>query len=218
MRLIVFDVDGTLVDSGHYIHAAMTEAFEAAGQPGPALAEVHRIIGLSLPVALARLRPALPPETVERIAGIYRNSERARHLRDLAPLFPGARACLETLAARDDLILGIATGKGRRGLDALLEHHRLSAFFATLQCADDHPSKPHPAMLHAAMAEAGVAPERTMMVGDTTFDVEMALAAGALGMGVAWGYHPPEALREAGAADVAPDYEALSVMIEVWAA
>lgn len=218
MRLIVFDVDGTLVDSGHYIHAAMTEAFEAAGLPGPELAEVHRIIGLSLPVALARLRPGLPAEMVERIAGFYKGSYHARHLRDLAPLFPGARACLEALAAREDLVLGVATGKGRRGLDAMLQHHGLTGFFGTLQCADDHPSKPHPAMLQAAMAEAGVAPERTMLVGDTTFDVEMALAAGALGMGVAWGYHAPEALREAGAADVAPDFEALSVMIEVWAA
>lgn len=218
MRLIVFDVDGTLVDSQHHIHAAMTEAFADAGLPGPTLAQVHEVIGLSLPVALARLRPELSPEAVDRIVAAYKGSFLAKRLRDDAPLFPGARDCLDALGRRDDLILGVATGKGRRGLDAMLAHHGLGQVFATLQCADDHPSKPHPSMVLAAMAEAGVTPGATMVVGDTTFDVEMARAAGALGMGVGWGYHATGALRGAGAAGIAPDFPALSAMIEDWAA
>lgn len=218
MRLIVFDVDGTLVDSQHHIHAAITEAFEDAGLPVPTLAEVHGIIGLSLPVALARLRPELSPEAVARIVAAYKGSFRAKRLRDDAPLYPGARDCLDALARRDDLILGVATGKGRRGLDAMLEHHGLTRHFATLQCADDHPSKPHPGMVLGAMAEAGTSPGATMMVGDTTFDIEMARAAGVPGLGVAWGYHPPEALRAAGAAGIAPDFAALAGMIADWSA
>ena len=96
-------------------------------------------------------------------------------------------------------MLGIATGKSRRGIDRLFEREGWASRFLTVQTADDHPSKPHPAMIRAAMAETGVGPERTVMVGDTTFDVEMALAAGVGALGVAWGYHPPEELREAGA-------------------
>lgn len=218
MKLIVFDVDGTLVDSQHHIHAAMTEAFEEAGLTAPTLAEVHRVIGLSLPVALAQVRPGLAAAAVDRIVQGYKGSFRAKRLRDDAPLFPGARDCLRALAARGDLILGVATGKGRRGLDAMLEHHGLTRFFDTLQCADDHPSKPHPGMVLAAMDAAGTGPRATMMVGDTTFDVEMARAAGARPVGVGWGYHPADALHAAGAAAIAPDFPGLVAMIEDWSA
>ena len=218
MRLVVFDVDGTLVDSQHHIHAAMTEAFEDVGLPGPTLAQVHAVIGLSLPVALARVGPELPAATVKKIVQSYRDAFVARGSRVDAPLFPGARDCLATLAARGDLCLGVATGKGRRGLDAVLEQHDLHRFFDTLQCADDHPSKPHPGMILGAMAATGATPEATMMVGDTSFHLEMARAAGVTGTGVAWGYHDPAALCGAGAAGVAADFPALTVRIGRWAA
>ena len=100
---------------------------------------------------------------------------------------------------RADLLLGIATGKGRRGLETVLTHHGLRALFATLQTADDNPSKPHPAMLERAMAETGSRPGETVFVGDTTFDAEMARGAGVRFVGVAWGYHTPEELAAAGA-------------------
>lgn len=218
MRLIVFDVDGTLVDSQHQIHAAVTEAFADAGLPAPTLAEVHGIIGLSLPVALARLLPELSSDEVGRIVASYKNSFLAKRLRDDAPLFPGALDCLRALAGREDTILGVATGKGRRGLLSMLEHHGLGGFFHTLQCADDHPSKPHPGMVLAAMAEAGVGPQATMMVGDTNFDIEMGCAAGVRAIGVGWGYHRPEALHTAGAAAIAPDFGGLQTLIADWSA
>lgn len=217
MRLAVFDVDGTLVDSQHHIHASMAAAFAEAGLEGPTLAEIHAVVGLTLPIAIARIRPGLRPESVDRIVHAYKASFLERRLRDDAPLFPGVREALDALSARGDLLLGIATGKGRRGLDAMLAHHDLGRFFVTAQCADDHPSKPHPAMLLAACAEAGVAPAEAAMIGDTTFDVEMAVAAGVVPVGVAWGYHATAALAAAGARWLAPDLPALARWMEDWA-
>jgi phosphoglycolate phosphatase len=111
-------------------------------------------------------------------------------------------------------VLGIATGKARRGIDRLFEREGWAHRFLTVQTADQHPSKPHPAMIRAAMAETGVGPERTVMVGDTTFDVEMALAAGVGALGVAWGYHHPEELRAAGAHGVIESCERMIADID----
>jgi phosphoglycolate phosphatase len=121
------------------------------------------------------------------------------------PLYPGIRETLHALAKEQDVLLGIATGKSRRGLSAVLEREGLTDLFITLQTADTHPSKPHPAMLHAAMAEAGADPTRTVMIGDTTFDIGMARDAGARAIGAGWGYHPPEALAAAGAHRIVGD-------------
>ncbi len=115
------------------------------------------------------------------------------------------RDTLLRLAARPSVVLGIATGKSRRGVDALLAREGLAPLFTTIQTADAHPSKPDPSMVRAAMAEVGAEPAGTVMIGDTTFDIEMGRAAGARALGVAWGYHPAEALAAAGAADVAQD-------------
>src|SRR5690606_31267228 len=116
-----------------------------------------------------------------------------------SPLFPGARAALDALGARNDILLGIATGKSRRGLAHVLFSHDLEGRFATCQVADDHPSKPHPSMIAAALAATGVAARDAVMLGDTTYDVAMARAAGVAAIGVSWGYHPAAALHEAGA-------------------
>ena len=114
-----------------------------------------------------------------------------------SPLYPGARAALEALHAQDETLLGVATGKSRRGLDKLIQGHGLERFFVTQQVADHHPSKPHPAMVLQAMAETGVDAQNTVMIGDTSFDMEMAQAAGAGAIGVSWGYHPRERLTAA---------------------
>ncbi|WP_282603650.1 HAD-IA family hydrolase [Paracoccus sp. PARArs4] len=218
MRLVVFDVDGTLIDSQALIHHAMSEAFEGEGLAALPKTQVLSIVGLSLPVAVARLAPDLPGDMQGRIVEGYKRAFMAGRKAQPAPLYPGARACLDRLGARDDLMLAVATGKSRRGLDAMIAHHGLENRFLSLQTADGHPSKPHPAMLQAAMSECGAEPARTVMIGDTSFDMEMARGAGATGLGVAWGYHDSDMLWQAGASRIAPDFAELERMIEEWAA
>ncbi|GIX15236.1 MAG: haloacid dehalogenase [Paracoccaceae bacterium] len=217
-RLVIFDFDGTLVDSRRPILAAMRAAFAALGEAAPPEAEILAIVGLSLPQAFATLRPGLPAEAIARLARAYRDAFAARHRQGAlaadAPLFPGARAALERLSADPATLIGIATGKGRRGLDQMLALHGLGHHFATLQTADLHPSKPHPAMLHAALAETGVEPAAAVMVGDTEFDIAMARAAGLRSVGVTWGYHPPSRLRAAGADIVVDSFAALEAVLE----
>ncbi len=218
-RLVVFDCDGTLIDSQHMIVAAMAHAFEAHGLAPMPRDEVLSIVGLSLDEALAALLPETDPVLRRAITEGYK--EAFHHLRarpDLAePLFPGARDAIERLAARDDLSLGIATGKSQKGLRLALEQHDLARFFVTLQTADDAPSKPHPMMLERAMAEAGTRPLDTVLVGDTSYDIHMARAAGTHAFGVDWGYHPSEILAQAGAATILSDFAELHPALDrIW--
>jgi phosphoglycolate phosphatase len=201
MKLIVFDVDGTLVDSQHVIISTVQAAFAYFGLPAPLDDAIRRIVGLPLADGLARLAPRLDPAGIEALVRAYREGFQAvRTAPDLPEtLFPGVPAMLEALAAAG-FQLGVATGKSRRGLLAVLEHHGLMRFFMTLQTGDVPPGKPHPAMLLRAIEAAGVAPAETAMIGDTSFDIAMARAAGALPIGVAWGYHPADELVAAGAA------------------
>lgn len=208
VKLVIFDCDGTLVDSQHMIVAAMSDAFASQGLIAPSRETVIGVVGLSLDWAIARLVPDADDTTlIDRLSEAYKEAFRARRLGPdhTEPLYDGVRNTLERLAARDDVALGIATGKSRRGLDAVLERERLAHHFKTLQTADTHPSKPHPSMIFAAMSEADARPEDTVMIGDTTFDIEMALGAGTSSIGVAWGYHPADALRAAGAHHVSRD-------------
>ncbi len=216
MKLAVFDVDGTLVDSQALIIGAMAQAMEGAGLPVLDRDQVLSIVGLSLPLAVATLLPDQPEARQNEVVAGYRAAFMSRRMDDEAPLYPGARACLDALAGRDDLLLGIATGKSRRGLDAMLDHHGLRGHFVTLQTADNHPSKPSPAMLLAACDEAGVDPAKAVMIGDTTFDMQMALNARTAALGVDWGYHPATALRQLDIV-VAADFGQLQTMIEEWA-
>jgi phosphoglycolate phosphatase len=208
-RLIVFDCDGTLVDSQHLIVAAAAQAFLAHGLTPPPAPAVHAVIGLSLEMAFAMLQPDTGLEERASLVESYRSawrSLRAEGVRE--PLYPGARATLQELERRGHA-LAIATGKARPGLLSVLEHHGLAPLFASLQTADRHPSKPDPSMLAEAMRETGSAPAATLMVGDTTFDMRMARAAGVGAVGVAWGYHPVAALAEAGASTVLERFEDL---------
>ncbi len=183
LTLVVFDIDGTLVDSEALILDGFTHAFAAIGRERPAPARLLAQVGLSLPEVMARLLPEADAETRARAA---------------------------------DVLIGAATGMSRRGLDQLLDAHGLARHFVARQTADAHPSKPHPAMLEAALAETGVAPGRAVMVGDTTYDIEMAGHAGVRGIGVSWGHHPRDALMAAGAGAVVDSFTALSAEIDAF--
>lgn len=217
-RLAVFDCDGTLVDSQANICRAMEACFVAHRLEPPAQADIRRIVGLSLVPAIARLLPAAEPELHAAMAEEYKRAffaMRTANALDPEPLFDGVAEAIEALEDAGWL-LGVATGKSDRGLAAILAHHGIAHRFATLQTADRHPSKPHPGMLEAAIAEAGAAPETTAMIGDTSFDMAMAQAAGAHAVGVVWGYHTPGELIAAGAGcvlgharELAPHLESL---------
>jgi len=201
-RLVVFDVDGTLVDSQHVIVAAMAEAFDGTGHALPERARLLSVVGLSLNEAMAALAPHLPEAETVWLADRYRDSFVARRAAGAeaaqAPLYPGALDALHRLDAAPGTLLGVATGKARRGLDHLFACFPIGHLFATTQTADGHPSKPHPSMLQAALAETGAEARRSVMVGDTEFDVLMGRAAGMATVGVAWGYHPRARLEAAG--------------------
>lgn len=221
LRLVIFDVDGTLVDSQVDILAAMTAGFAAVGEEMPARETVLGIVGLSLDVAVARLAPHLPrvvrAEIVEGYKAAYMALRVEQGVALSSPLYPGARETLDRLRAVPEMMLGVATGKSARGLAKLIEGHALEGYFVTRQVADHHPSKPHPAMLRAALAETGVAPERAVMVGDTSYDMEMARAAGITGIGVTWGYHRAEGLGAA--TRLAGDFGELAALLaEDWRA
>jgi phosphoglycolate phosphatase len=215
-RLVVFDCDGTLVDSQHMIVAAMGHAFTAHGLAELPRQQVLSIVGLSLDEALFALIPHEEDAKRRRITQAYKDA--FHHLRarpELAePLFPGTRAAIEAAAARDGVLLGIATGKSQRGLRHMLETHDLAKFFVTLQTADDAPSKPHPAMLEQAMREAGAGPRDTVLIGDTSYDILMAVAAGAHAFGVDWGYHGVRELTEAGAGRVLTHFDELAPALD----
>jgi len=217
-RLAVFDCDGTLVDSQATICLAMERGFTACGLVGPGDAATRGIIGLSLAEAVAVLHPAGQAEEHVAIAEAYKRAFfdlRAAGLAD-EPLYDGIAQAIADLDARGWL-LGVATGKSDRGLKHILEHHGLHPRFVTLQTADRHPSKPHPSMLEQAMADAGAAPVTTAMIGDTSFDMMMAKAAGCRAIGVAWGYHNRDELIEGGADFVADHPSALVTLLEALA-
>ena len=203
-RLAIFDCDGTLVDSAAAICEAVEACFLLHGLPLPERAATRRIVGLSLVEAMRALHPAADAAQHRLMAEDYRLAfQRLRGLdRVHEPLFEGIADALAELSAAGWL-LGVATGKSDRGLRLCLDRHGILDRFATLQTADRHPSKPHPAMLAAAMVEAGTAPEATVMIGDTCYDIGAAKAAGVGAIGVAWGYHSADELREEGAEQIA---------------
>jgi len=187
--LIAFDWDGTLFDSTKIIVRCIQAAVRDVGGTVPTDKEARYVIGLGLMQALAHAAPDVPPEKYPLLGERYRHHY-AAHYDDLS-LFDGVLPLLDTLKARGHL-LAVATGKSRRGLDEVLRTVELRGVFDGSRTADETAGKPDPRMLHELMAEFGVEPERVLMVGDTTHDLQMALNAGCPSVGVSYGAHEPD--------------------------
>ena len=202
-RLAIFDCDGTLVDSGATIHAAVVATFAEHGIAAPSAGESRRVIGLSLIEAMAALVPGAGHEEHARLTETYKAKFFAARAegRVEEPLFNGIAELLDSLEAAG-WRLAVATGKSARGLHHCLESHGMARRFISLQTADLHPSKPHPSMVLQAMADASAVPATTVVIGDTSYDMGMARAAGAMGIGAGWGYHDEQELLDAGATAV----------------
>ena len=203
-RLAIFDCDGTLVDSQHNICVAMERCFAAAGLAPPAREQTRAVVGLSLVEAMRAMLPDAGDVDHVELAEAYKRAFQGMRAEGLAdePLYDGVAELIDGLDA-DGWLLGIATGKSDRGVALCLDHHGLAGRFVTIQTADRHPSKPHPSMIEQALADAGAAAEASLMIGDTSYDMAMARAAGVTAVGVGWGYHDADTLVRAGAYHVA---------------
>ncbi len=199
-RLAIFDCDGTLVDSQANICRAMEDCFVRFSLEPPPRERTRRVVGLSLFEAMRAMHPEGDADLHLEMAEHYKHAFHALRGRGLVeePLYEGVAELVEALEA-DGWLLGVATGKSDRGLRLCLDHHGLHSHFVTCQTADRHPSKPHPSMIEQALADAGAEPASSMMIGDTSYDMAMAKAAGVVAVGVAWGYHEAEELVAAGA-------------------
>lgn len=186
IKLLVFDWDGTLMDSEAQIVACMQAAIEDLRLEPKTRDEIRNIIGLGLKEAVAGLYREADDQLVTALADRYRDHWLAGD--QISPLFPGVEATLNLLHG-EGFHLAVATGKGRRGLDKVLKATRLEPLFATTRCADETRSKPHPLMLEQIMVELGAAPTQTLMIGDTEYDLEMARNAKAHPVAVSYGVH-----------------------------
>jgi phosphoglycolate phosphatase len=190
--LIAFDWDGTLFDSTAIIVRCIQEAVRDVGGTVPSDEAAGYVIGLGLMQALAHAAPDVPEALYPKLGERYR-FHYMRHQDDLS-LFVGVLPMLDALRQRGHVI-AVATGKSRRGLNDALRSVELQGRFDGSRTADETAGKPHPLMLHELMAEFGVAPERTLMIGDTTHDLQMALNAGCASVGVSYGAHEPSAFH-----------------------
>ncbi|MBU1214181.1 MAG: HAD-IA family hydrolase [Gammaproteobacteria bacterium] len=192
-ELIVFDWDGTVMDSTAVIATSIQSACRDLALPVPSDEDARHVIGMGLAEALRHAVPAAPEDMYEPLADRYRHYFLAQD--QTIPLFSGARETIAELHEAGHL-LAVATGKSRKGLDRVLESSGLRSYFHASRTADETFSKPHPAMLQELMDELGMQPEQVLMVGDTTHDLQMAINAGVDAVGVTHGAHPEDQLRE----------------------
>lgn len=193
-RLLVFDWDGTIIDSASSIADCIREASRELGLEVPDHERARHVIGLGLQDAMRVAVPGLPASRYPEFVASYRKHFLAR--KDSMQLFAGMRELLAELAGKH--LLAIATGKSRRGLDHDIEFHGLRSLFAASRCADETHAKPHPAMLMELMEELAVQNDASLMIGDTSHDMEMARAASVAALAVTYGAHPEDGLRACG--------------------
>ena len=215
LKLVVFDCDGTLVDSQHTIVGCFQAGFESAGLSVPTAAAIRHNVGLSVHEFIRRLAPDVDDATVEEVLKGYRvNYAAMRSEPDYdEPLYPGVGDALDWLD-QNGFLYGVATGKSLPGVHRTLEMHDLRERFVTFQTADLNPGKPNPAMINRAMEETGVEIFDTVMIGDTSFDMQMAQNAGVLAIGVSWGYHSDQELFDAGARAVIKSFDELPSLLD----
>ena len=218
-KLVVWDVDGTLVDSRQTIFESMQRAFAAADLPPLTYDTARQVVGLGLLEGIGVLLPEADSETRAQVADGYKAAFGAKVLQPgyVEPLYDGAAETLDRLRA-DGWRIAMATGKSRRGVETIVRMHGWADLFDSTHCADDGPGKPHPAMVLEAMKALGVGPERTIVVGDTAHDMRMAKAAGAYAQGVSWGFHTADEVMEGGADHIAHDFAELNQQLDAFAA
>jgi phosphoglycolate phosphatase len=202
MKLVLFDCDGTLVDSVGLIHEVMARTFVHFGFDRPDVALTKSIIGLTLDIAIARMqgKPHVDDEATAMTAhykAIFAETRAEPGFEE--PLFDGISAMISKLAQRQEILMGAVTGKSRRGLNLIMDTHGFRKHFIVSRTADDCPSKPHPGMVTECCDETGMLPADTIVIGDAIYDMQMAKAAGATAIGVAWGYASVDDLWKAGA-------------------
>lgn len=218
-KLILFDADGTLIDSQVIIHESMRLTFKNFNYQEPHISATKSIIGLTLDRAIAEILGRDIDDEILAMTQEYKDIyiQIAPRPDMQSAAFTGIPELIATLGQQDDYTLGIVTGKSRRGVTKLLASNDFGASFTVSRCADDCPSKPHPAMVLECCKETGILPKDTIVIGDTSFDMEMATSAGATAVGVAWGYHPTEKLSSSGASSVVNTSEELYGSIKKWA-
>ena len=209
MRLVIFDLDGTLIDSVALIVETVTNSFTAVNEPVPDEKMIRAISGITSRDAMAILAPSAGPERIETILQSYREHYHGQAGTAREPMFAGALEALDRLQADRDTILAVATGKGYRGALTLLERHGIVSRFNSIQTPDHNRGKPDPQMIETAMEKAGATRAETVMIGDTVHDMRMARAARVKAIGVAWGYHEIAELHAEGADIVIDDFSQL---------
>jgi phosphoglycolate phosphatase len=217
-KLVVWDVDGTLVDSRETIFESAKGGFALLGEPEPTYEAVRQIVGLDLREGLGVLLPHRSGADLDRVVEAYRQAFQGRVQQPgfIDPLYEGAAETLDRLRA-DGWKIAMATGKSRRGVDLVLRMHAWEDLFDSTHCSDDGPGKPDPAMLFEAMRALGCGPDQTIMVGDTAHDMRMAKSAGAYAQGVSWGFHTGDEVAAGGADHVAHDFTSLNRQLDAFA-
>jgi phosphoglycolate phosphatase len=209
LKLAIWDMDGTIVDSREVIQAAMCRAFGLCGLPEPAYEATRKVVGLDLEEACRILAPDY--HDVPGLSAAYKQAFVARRTEEnfVEPLYDGAEETLKRLA-EEGWLIAMATGKSHRGIRAIFGMHPLEQYFDTIWCADDGPGKPHPFMVEQCMNTLGCEPHQSLIIGDAVHDIAMGCNAGIHTIGVSWGFGRASELEASGAHEVVHDFDTLN--------